>query len=341
MVLIAQRLLPRFALLTVVLLYVVVLAGSIVRATGSGMGCPDWPRCYGRLIPPTSADGINFAALDEGQLKKFERSWASHGRTSVAVTEASLRENFNATETWIEFINRCFGMLSGLAAFATLVLAVIGRRSDGVVIGVLAAQLVLFGVVAWLGKVVVETNLLPWKITLHMLLAMGLITTALVVRWRVAPRRELPVPSSLRWHLIACLALILIQTVVGTQVRETVDHLASGECCDGRLEGRLGVPLVGHRVGAILTLTAVALAFFRLKFRPACDAGAPVLITLLGLLVTLEYGAGVLLIRAGLPALLQPVHLFVAFLLHGMILVLFLRSRLQNADVTPTLAAHE
>ena len=40
----ADRLLPRLALLTLVLLYLVVLAGSVVRATGSGMGCPDWPR---------------------------------------------------------------------------------------------------------------------------------------------------------------------------------------------------------------------------------------------------------------------------------------------------------
>lgn len=338
MVLLSQRLLPRFALLTLVLLYVVVLAGSIVRATGSGMGCPDWPRCYGRIIPPTSADEIDFRRLD---LERFERSWASHGRESVAVTEETLRQNFSAKETWIEFINRCFGALSGLAAFATFVFAIVARRGDKPLICLLSVQMVLFAVVAWMGKVVVDTNLLPWMITVHMMLAAGLIATALLVRHRVVPAPALPVPVSLRRHLVAALVLIVIQTVIGTQVRELVDHLPPGGCCDGRLEARLGTPMIWHRVGAILTLTAVAILFFRLKFRPACDAAAPALITLMGLLVAIEYGAGVLLIRANLPALLQPVHLFIAFLLFGMVLTLLLRSRLQNDGPAPTLASHE
>ncbi len=338
MVLLSQRLLPKFALLTIVLLYVVVLAGSIVRATGSGMGCPDWPRCYGRLIPPTSSDEIDFRRLDPA---RFERSWASHGRTSTVVTEETLRENFSAKETWIEFINRCLGAISGLAALVTFVLAVIARRRDSPLMLLLTVQMVLFAAVAWMGKVVVDTNLLPWMITVHMMLAAGLIATALLVRYRVAPACALPVKASLRRHILLSLILILMQTVIGTQVREMVDNLPAGGCCDGRLEDRLGTPMVWHRVGAILTLTAVAILFFRLKFRPACDAAAPALITLMGLLVAIEYGVGVLLIRADLPAFLQPVHLFIAFLLFGMVLTLLLRSRLQNDESAPKVASHE
>ena len=329
----AQRLLPRFALLTVALLYLVVIAGAVVRATGSGMGCPDWPKCYGQLIPPVSVEDVDFSKLE---IERFREAWQRRGHDPVEVTEATLRRDFNARATWTEFINRCIGALSGLAALGTLICAIICRRRDWKLIGVLVCQGGLFGVVAWLGKVVVDTNLLPWKITLHMMLAVLLVTSALLALHLVRPGPAVLMTKSLRRHLLAAALLTVAQIVIGTQVRELADHLAAGECCDGRLESRLGMPLVWHRIGAVAVLTVVAIAFFRLKFS---TAGAPVISTLLGLLVCLEYGVGVLLIRAGLPAFLQPVHLVLAVILHGFLFVLLLRSRLQTGPAAATLTA--
>lgn len=319
--------LPRFALLTVVLLYLVVLAGSIVRATGSGMGCPDWPKCYGQLIPPTRVEDIDFSALD---IAKFREVWKGKGGNPVDVTEESLRRDFDAEATWTEFINRVIGALSGLSALLTLICAIAGYPRRWALLAALVLQLILFGLAAWLGKVVVDHNLLPWKITMHMMVAVALVTTALVVLHLAKPGAAISVKSSLRWQLGLALVLTLAQIVLGTQVRETVDHLDAGACCDGRLEQHLGLPLVWHRVGAIAVLSLVAISFFRLKFSPASASAAPWLSVLPGLVVAVEYAAGVILIRAELPRALQPVHLVLAVLLHGMLIALLLRSRLHR-----------
>src|SRR3989442_15774666 len=50
--------LARLSLLTTVLTFLAVTAGGLVRATGSGLGCPGWPKCYGRWIPPANEHAI-------------------------------------------------------------------------------------------------------------------------------------------------------------------------------------------------------------------------------------------------------------------------------------------
>ena len=115
-------------LVTILIVYLVILAGGIVRMTGSGMGCPDWPKCFGFLIPPTERSQLEWKKeykynknqmiiIDDDLLyatKKFKSSkefnisnWSNYTKHDYS--------KFNVYHTWIEYINRLIGALAGLS----------------------------------------------------------------------------------------------------------------------------------------------------------------------------------------------------------------------------------
>jgi cytochrome c oxidase assembly protein subunit 15 len=215
----------KVALFACAALLFLLFMGALVRATGSGLGCPDWPKCYGKLIPPTQAQQIDFQHLD---LEKYRRKASQFGRDPQSITPESVRAEFNATHTWIEFLNRLASLPLGLAVLGLCVLCW-PTRQKSLILGSLAALGILLAN-AWLGARVVYSGLKPGVITTHMALAIVLLILLVFLAWRaaLAPWRLNLRETSPRlfWLALTLFALCIAEGILGTQIREMTDSLA-------------------------------------------------------------------------------------------------------------------
>lgn len=219
----------RLALATFIAVEVLIFVGATVRASGSGLGCPDWPFCYGCWVPPTKASDIDFSKLN---LEKFRKKAAQHGRDPSTITEESLRREFDPVATWVEYLNRLTSVPVGILSLALFV-ASFGQMRQGRLgvglAGVCAFFLVLVN--AWLGARVVVGGLKPGDITLHMALAILLQCVLVYVAWAGTSRRwrlvaEDRMTSGMRMLGLLLFVLVVAEGVMGSQVRELTDSLA-------------------------------------------------------------------------------------------------------------------
>ncbi|MBL4821474.1 MAG: COX15/CtaA family protein, partial [Gammaproteobacteria bacterium] len=151
----------RFAWITIAAVYFLILVGASVRASGAGMGCPDWPTCFGQWIPPTS----------EAQLPAdYQEIYAELGYADT---------RFNVVKTWTEYTNRLVGVTIGFLVFLTAVFSWSCRRHDPWIFRASVAAFFMVGFEGWLGSQVVSSNLQPGLITLHMLMALAIVAALL------------------------------------------------------------------------------------------------------------------------------------------------------------------
>lgn len=338
----SDRLFLRVATITLVLLYLVILAGSVVRATGSGMGCPDWPKCFGYYIPPTDPSQVEFHPNHDYSKSMMiivnDTLWrAKADFTSAAAFDRTNWEKypnhdyakFFVAHTWTEYINRLLGAMSSFAMTTLLVLALLRFRKDKTSFFVLLLGMFVLAFVIWLGKVVVDTNLGPYKITMHMLSSLALVMAVIIVQVRtrrMSGEQSHPVKNYLRYLLGFALLLTLDQVIFGTQVRQEIDTIYKN--MDGLSRetwiGQLGDVYTYHKLMAgLVMLTNLTLFYLLWKSRPQ---GKILLLTLTLLLLMLgEYGVGVFLHNFSIPAFAQPAHLVLAMILFGVQFALLVR----------------
>ncbi|MDX1314556.1 MAG: COX15/CtaA family protein, partial [Eudoraea sp.] len=228
----------RLAKTSLILVYLVILAGAVVRMTGSGMGCPDWPKCFGYLIPPTDESELIWSPDKEYQKGQViileEQLWvAQQDFTSGETYEAnnwSVYDKhdyaiFNVFHTWTEFINRLLGALAG---FATLLLAIssIGYwREQKLITGLSVLVVLAMGFQAWLGATVVYSVLEPVKITIHMVMALAIVALLLFLIQKTGNKsHETKASKGLKGLILVAMVFTLVQIVLGTQVRQLVDE---------------------------------------------------------------------------------------------------------------------
>ncbi len=218
----------RLAWIALVSLIVLVVAGATVRVTGSGLGCPDWPTCWGCLIPPTSVEQIDVDQLD---LDKFKKHAARKGIDPDTITRETVLDSFDPVHTWIEFSNRLASLPLG---FATLLLALFSFGAKRRKVWVIGLSMFCFLDVvanAIMGAMVVRSGLQPGIITLHMALAFLLIVVLVTIIWLSRPEislKETLLPSRRKMKVVSLVffACLFGEGLLGSQLREQTDELA-------------------------------------------------------------------------------------------------------------------
>jgi cytochrome c oxidase assembly protein subunit 15 len=334
--------------LTVIAVYVLILVGGIVRSTGSGMGCPDWPKCFGSIIPPTHVDQLpsNYQEIYlEKRLAKNERFVASLSKLGFEETAREIAEDksilieeeFNATKTWIEYLNRLLGVVIGLLIILTVWKSLPLWKVDRSIPVLSFASLVLVLFIGWIGSIVVSTNLLSWIITVHMILALLLVTILIIAYHRSSSYTKnkevkVDVPTKVEQLLYLGLILVFVQVVLGTQVREQIDQISTdlGYMLRGEWVERVGLNFLIHRSFSLLLLGVHVLYFFWVfKYtlrKSQINLWSQVLIGL----ILLEIATGIGMAYFNIPAFLQPLHLIFGSLIIGVQVILILQLREQK-----------
>lgn len=331
-----------FVKIALISVYLIIIAGALVRMTGSGMGCPDWPKCFGYYIPPTDIKELLWKPnhqYEDGQvIIKDEKLLVATGnfKTEALFEEAYWRPYtkhdyaiFNATETWIEYINRLVGALSGLIVFALAVYALWFWKTNKKITIISWLTLILMGFQGWLGARVVYSVLNPLKITIHMMVAL-LIVALLLYLIKISSEKinAFKFDKTFKYVLFATIFLSLLQIVMGTQVRQYVDEQVKFLGYD-QMHLILKNPKINFYVHRSFSLIILALNGYLFLRNRKLNLGFQK-VNMVLLLIGAEIFTGILIYYFDFPFGTQALHLVIATLIFGFQYYLLLENSLSK-----------
>ena len=314
---------------SILLVYLVIATGGIVRMTGSGMGCPDWPKCFGYYIPPTNIAQLTWISqkiFKKGQMiiYKDELKISKNNFTSGLDFDDKNWEDytkhdyskFNPLHTWVEFINRLIGVICGISVLILGFYSLQFFKNKPIITLLSLLTIIAVGFQAWLGKIVVDSNLNPYSITIHMLMAL-LIISILIFIYSLDSNYKKNNVKSLALKNIVLLSLIFttIQILIGTQVREFIDEqiVMMGETKKNLWLLVLPSIFLTHRSFSLLILTV---NFFIIYISRKINLNSKIIFWILGI-IAIEIILGIAMYYLHFPFSSQPLHLLLATILFG------------------------
>ena len=318
----------RIAIIAAMLAFVVIVLGAWVRLSHAGLGCPDWPGCYGKLTWPNAVAEVQVAneAFPERPFEA-DKAWREMIHRYLAGSLVLLVMSMN----WLAWRNRNCASLRG---------------KSGLLLGLILFQ-------AALGMWTVTLKLLPIVVLGHLL---GGMTTLALLLWIIYSNRYAKNyhPGSqiraMRGIVVTSLGVLILQIALGGWTSSNYAAMACPDfpACQGQLwpetnfsEGfvlwrEIGVDFEGgvldlpsrtaihmaHRIGAVVTLLLLLFAGSRLVRISTLQRSGVLLLTLVGL----QFLLGVLNVVLRLPLANAVAHNGVAALLLAVLIGLLYRT---------------
>jgi cytochrome c oxidase assembly protein subunit 15 len=324
--------LHRLALLAAIVAFVVIVLGAYVRLSHAGLGCPDWPGCYGHV------------------------TWPAEPHEVAQANQSFPEREVEIEKAWKEMVHRYLAGFLVLGVVAINILAWKSPAGNGVrKLSAVLLALILFQ--AALGMWTVTLKLLPLVVMGHLMGGLATFSLLLWLSWRTSETgltSRTPMFRQLRGLILAASAVLIVQLALGGWTSANYSALACPDfpTCQGEmwpemnfsdafviwrevgvdyeggvldLRSRVAIHMV-HRMGALVTFIVLGVLALKLILRPAARQEGMILGALLLAQVTL----GIQNIVLQLPLINAVAHNGMGALLLAAMLWLLYRSSRQT-----------